>query len=375
MYMKKLFIFICAFLLACPLSAHTFQILIGKSKSAEFTFLENYAIIINDEHYYGPLSKDTSLKVDMFTENAIRLQIKYKENDKYKYKDLGYTSKQVKIVRGFENRVNFSKPIKPQDLKSKKISNKKFSLIKESQKTTPFFRYKNPSLSGWIEFTGPLTLMARKQSKTHFYVIESIPLEDYLVHVTNCEMRVARNIEAYKAQSILARTFVFSKVLERLNTNNKNFENWWNFQFLPDERDQAYICEMRVKNNTLPSQAVKDAVKKTQDKILLDKNNKVIPIHYCAYCGDCSYCKLNNKCRTENGMGSCQNGIAYYTNKKGYSYEKVLKKYHPNTKIADYREAETNNYYMRFMQLVYPEEQQNKKELENNLLEAEDRLK
>ena len=336
-FMKKLIIFMCALLSAATLSAQTLNVLIGKTKTAEITFLEDYAIII-DDHYYGPFSKETSLKAEMFGTKAVRFWIKYTEEGQNKQRDFGYTQSKIKVVRAFKDGLFSSKIVDPGKTKSKKLPKKTISLTEEAKKTTPFFRYKNPDFSDWMEFTGPLTLMAREQSKTHFYVIETIPLENYLVHVTNCEMRIANNIEAYKAQSILARTFVFNKVLERLDSKNKNSKNWWDFQLLPDERDQAYICKMRVKNNTLPSQSVKKAVEETKGKILLDKNNQAIEIHYCAYCGNCSYCSLTNHCKTKNGMGSCQNGIAYYTTKKGYSYEQVLKKYHPEARIATYQE-------------------------------------
>ena len=362
--MKKLTILLCAFLLTAPLSAQTFNVLIGKTKLAEISFLEDYAIIINNDHYYGPFSKDTSLKAEMFGSKAIRFWVKYEEDGKNKERDFGYTQSKIKIVRAFRDGLFSSKIVSPQKAKSKKMPRKDITLAEEAKKTTPFFRYKNPALSGWIEFSGPLTLMTRKQSTKKFYLIETINLDSYLDNVTNCEMRVANNIEAYKAQSILARTFVLNKINERLNTKNSAFRNWVDFQFLPDERDQAYICEMRVKNRTLPSEAVKKAVKATENKILLDKKNNPIEVHYCAYCGECSYCTLNKRCKTENGMGACQNGIAYYTNKKGYTYEQVLKKYHPNAKIGDFS--------IEMLKIV--EALQDQQELEDNLMDAENRL-
>lgn len=364
--MRKIILSIIALLLIAPLEAKVLGVLIGKTAGTEITFLENYAIVIDNNHYYGPISKDVILKVENFGDYKVRLQLKYKEDGKDEYRDLGYTSDPILIVREFKNRVKFEKPIVPKKLKSKKISTKEIDLYKEIKKTTPFFRYKNAQFSGWIEFSGPLSIIVRKQSKNKFYLVESVNVEDYLVHVTNCEMRVAANKEAYKAQSILARTFVFNKIIERLYQNKlySNNDNWEDFQLLPDERDQAYICKMRVKNKTLPSQAVKDAVKETKNQLLFDKKGNIIKVHYCAYCGDCNYCKLNNKCRTENGMGCCQNGIAYYTNKKGYNYKQVLQKYYPGSVIADYTED-----------IEAAVRTQDKLELENNLIEAQNRLK
>ena len=362
--MKRIILLImCAFLLTYPLSAQTFNVLIGKTKLAEISFLADYAVVI-DDHYYGPFSKETSLKAEMFGTKAIRFWVKYEKDGQNKERDFGYTQSKIKIVRAFRDGIFSSKIVSPEKARSKKMPRKGIELAKEAQKTSPFFRYKSPALSGWIEFSGPLTLMTRKQSTNKFYLIETIPLEPYLINVTNCEMRVARNIEAYKAQSILARTFVLNKINERLNTKNSAFKNWLDFQFLPDERDQAYICKMRVNNSTLPSEAVKNAVKETANKILLDTKDNPIEVHYCAYCGDCGYCKLNNKCRTENGMGCCQNGIAYYTTQKGYTYEQVLKKYYPNAKIGDFS----------IKMLKMAESLQDKLELENNLIETENRL-
>lgn len=363
--MKKIILSILAFLLFAPLEARNLEVMIGKSAETEITFLENYAIVINNNHYYGPISKDIPLKVDNFDDYSVRLQLKYKENGKEKYRSLGYTSAPILIVREFKNKVNFEKTVPPEKLKSKKISISDINLYKEVKKKTPFFRYKNEAFSGWIEFTGPLSILVRKQSKNKFYLVETVNLKDYLVHVTNCEMRVASNKEAYKAQSILSRTFVFNKVLERLYLNSQNIDNWLDFQLLPDERDQAYICEMRVKNNTPPSKAVKEAVKETENQLLFDRQGQLTKVHYCAYCGDCAYCKMTNHCRTENGLGCCQNGIAYYTNKKGYSHKQVLREYYPNSAIFSYTDdvkTALNNI-------------PDKMEFDINLSEIEQRLK
>ena len=356
---------VLAFLLFAPLEARNLEVMIGKSAETEITFLENYAIVINNNHYYGPISKDIPLKVDNFDDYSVRLQLKYKENGKEKYRSLGYTSAPILIVREFKNKVDFEKTVPPEKLKSKKISISDINLYKEVKKKTPFFRYKNEAFSGWIEFTGPLSILVRKQSKNKFYLVETVNLEDYLVHVTNCEMRVASNKEAYKAQSILSRTFVFNKIMERVYSNNPNKDNWSDFQLLPDERDQAYICEMRVKNNTPPSKAVKEAVKETENQLLFDRQGQLTKVHYCAYCGDCAYCKMTNHCRTENGLGCCQNGIAYYTNKKGYSHKQVLREYYPNSAIFSYTDdvkTALNNI-------------PDKMEFDINLSEIEQRLK
>ncbi len=160
--MKKLFLFLCAFLLAVPLSAQTFNVLIGKTKFAEISFLEDYAVII-DDHYYGPFSKDTSLKAEMFGTKAVRFWINYEEDGKNKQRDFGYTQSKIKIVRAFRDGLFSSKIVSPEDAKRKKLPRREITLTKEALKTTPFFRYKNPAMSDWIEFSGPLTIMARKQ--------------------------------------------------------------------------------------------------------------------------------------------------------------------------------------------------------------------
>lgn len=341
---------LCALLFIGQINAQEINVLLDKTNDAKISFLQNYAVLVDWSHYYGPFGTDTYLQVKMTDKNHLHLWVKYKENGKEYEKDLGETYNTVHVVRGFKDSVKFEKTYKPRHAKLRKISSKNIDLALEARKTLPFFRYQAADMSDWIEFTGPLSIYVREQSKTHFYLVEKIPVENYLVHVTNCEMRVADNIEAYKAQSILARTYVVNKVLERLNKQNPKRKNWLDFQLFPDERDQAYICEMRVKNQTLPNNAVKFAVWETKDKILLDKNKKAVKIHYCAYCGDCAYCTVNGHCKTKHGLGDCQNGIAYYTNttfkkgekttkeKRGLTYKEVLKKYHPNATISDYRE-------------------------------------
>ena len=365
--MKKIILFAVALLLLAPLEAKDLKVLLDSRKTLdEFNFLENYAIVINKDHYYGPISKDNRLKIEIADGGKLRLWVRYVEKDKnnkeqYKYKNLGTTSSQVDIVRGFENKTDFSQTIDPKNATSKTIDSKYVNLSKQAKKTTPFLRYKVKGLSGWTEFTGPISFNVRSQSNDSFFLVETIPLEKYLVHVTNCEMRIANNKEAYKAQAILARTFALQKMKERLNPKNANRSNWKHFQLLPDERDQAYVCEMRVKNGTLPDQAVKDSVKATEN-LVLGKDKKLAEISYCAYCGECSYCSATKHCQTKNGSGACQNGIAYYSHQKGYTYEKLLKKYHPDETIYTYNEADGTLSYSPM------------DELDNSLLNADKRL-
>lgn len=367
--MKKIIITLFAFLLLAPLEAKNLKVSLGKSNLTEITFMENYAIVINKDHYYGPISKNNRLKIEIYEGGRIRLWLRYTEKDnngkeQVKYKDLGITASKIDIVRGFDNDISFSKTIDPKTAASKNINPSAINLSKEAKKKTVFFKFKPKGFSGDVEFTGPLSLSVRK-AKDSFNLIETIPLEDYLVHVTNCEMRQANNSEAYKAQTILARTFVYNKLNERLDERNKNRSNWLDFQLFADTRDQAYICKFRVNNQTLPDQKVKDAVKATEALVLGDKNRHLIDVHYCAYCGKCSYCSSTGHCTTQNGLGDCQNGIVYYSKQPGYDYVKILKKYHPTAVIYTYTKNGTlaNN------------DMNAQEDIERSLSEVEDRLK
>ncbi len=363
--MKRIIITLFTLLLLAPLEAKDLKVALSKSNSTEITFLENYAIVINKEYYYGPISKDFRLQIAIVEGKFNIALIERDENGKELYApiNIAKTPGKIDIIRGFDNDISFEETIDPQRAIRQPIFAEEINLSKEAQKTTPFFKFKPRSSSGEIEFTGPLSLTIRK-TQDSFNLIETIPLEDYLVHVTNCEMRQANNSEAYKAQTILERTFVYNKLNERLDENNKNRSNWLDFQLFADTRDQAYICDFRVNNKTLPDQKIKDAVKATESLVLGDINKRLIEVHYCASCGKCSYCQANGVCHTKNGLGDCQKGIAYYSKQPGYDYVKVLKKYHPSAIIFSY-----TNGSLAFSDIHAQED------IEKSLSDMEDKLK
>lgn len=367
--MKKIIITLFALLILAPLEAKDLKVALSKSNSTEITFMENYAIVINKEHFYGPIGKDTKLKISII-DGQFNITLIYPDeegNEKGPGKpiDIAKTSGKIDIVRGFDNDIPFNETIDPQKTTLQPISPEEINLSKEAQKTTPFFKYKPKGSAGEVEFTGPLSLTIRK-TKDSFNLIETIPLEDYLVHVTNCEMRQANNSEAYKAQTILERTFVYNKIAERLDEKNKNRANWLDFQILADVRDQAYICDFRVKNKNLPDQKVKEAVKATESLVLGNQDKKLIDVHYCASCGKCYSCTASSCQATVNGIGDCQKGIMDAA-KKGQSYTRILTKYHNNAFLYKYNEDGSLTFVQKLAN--------NQAQLEKSLSEMENKLK
>jgi hypothetical protein len=348
--MKKIIIPLIFILFLTPLKAEELNVLIDSRRTLEsITFLENYAIVINKDHYYGPFSKDNMLQVEIFdktkkTNGEIRLWVNYEGKDANGKKttqrrDLGRTSQRIDIVRAFENEVDFSKTVDPETATEQPIEAKDINFAKLVQNKLPFFRYnrynKNSENPSWVEFTGPLSLYVRGDIQDSFYMVEAVPLEDYLLHVINCEMREAQNLNAYKAQAILARTYALYKLEER-NELAKKGSSWINYQIQGNQSDQSYVCKFRANNSKLPDEKAKQAIAETKDLVLKNSNNKLIDVHYQAHCGTCSTCKAHGCSTTKNGLGCCQEKLIYYAKELKYSYEKILKSFYPNAKISSY---------------------------------------
>lgn len=381
--MKKIIITLVALLLLVPLGAKDLKVLLNSNMQIrEFTFLRNYAIVINNDHYYGPISKDVKLKIEAVGNKKLALSLSYLDGDTYKYTSLGGTTSRVDVVQYLDD-VDFSKTINPKVTQtSKKITFTNKMLSQQILKyNSPFFTFKykvgdevklnykkgkDTKKEGTIDFWGIPSFFALSDGSKKFYIVENIALERYLDFTTNCELRKANNVEAYKAQAILARTFALQKTEERVDQyKNHNKTLWKNFQLRPDTRDQAYICTMRVKEAdeyAHLSNDVHNSVAQTNDKVL-GEDSELLEIYYCAYCGTCSYCTKNNCKATENGCGDCQNGIIDYSKK--HNYIEILDHYHKGASLYKY-----NNGSLKFIQKL-----DNKKaELEKNLMDAEDRL-
>lgn len=352
--MKRIIVSLFALLLLVPLGAKDLKVQINSNMQIrEFTFLRNYAIVINKDHYYGPISKDVRLKVEAIGGKKLSLSLSYKSGNTYKYTSLGSTSSRVDVVQTLGTNISFSKIIDPKiKQKSKPIKNFTDSLISSQilKYDTPFFKFKfkegdEVNLQGTIVFWGIPTFYASSTGSKMFYVVENVNLERYLSFVTNCELRKANNIDAYKAQAILARTFALQKTSERIDQYENHQKTLWkNFQLRPDEKDQAYLCKMSLEgtaNYAFPSDKVNKAVLDTKN-IVVTKNGKLEEIYYCAYCGTCSYCKDNKCSATAGGRGDCQNGLIDYA-KKGHNYKQVINHYHPNTALVDHNTL--NIYY------------------------------
>jgi len=381
--MKRIIITLIALLLLVPLGAKDLKVLLNSNMQIrEFTFLRNYAIVINNDHYYGPISKDVRLKVEAVGDKKLALSLSYLDGKTYKYTSLGGTTSRVDVVQYLDD-VDFSKTIDPKVTQtSKKITFTNKMLSQQILKyNTPFFtlKYKvgdevklnykkgnETKKEGTIDFWGIPSFFALSDGSKKFYIVENIALERYLDFTTNCELRKANNVEAYKAQAILARTFALQKTEERNDQfKNHNKTLWRNFQLRPDTRDQAYICTMRVKEAdeyAHPSSDVHDSVAQTTDKVL-GEDSELLEIYYCAYCGTCSYCKDNKCSATPGGRGDCQSGIIDYAKK--HNYIEVLEHYHKGASLYKY-----NNGSLKFIQKL-----DNKRaELEKNLKDVEDRL-
>ena len=71
-------------------------------------------------------------------------------------------------------------------------------------------------------------------------IIETIPLEKYLIGVVGGEMPVSYNIEALKAQAVAARTYTLNK----MEINKKN-----NFDIVDTTDDQVYLNDNELKES------------------------------------------------------------------------------------------------------------------------------
>ena len=253
--MKKIIITLITLLLLVPLGAKDLKVLLNSNMQIrEFTFLRNYAIVINKDHYYGPISKDVKLKIEAVGNKKLALSLSYLDGNTYKYTSLGGTTSRVDVVQYLDD-VDFSKTIDPKVTQtSKKITFTNKMLSQQILKyNSPFFtlkykvgdevklnykKGKEIKKEGTIDFWGIPSFFALSDGSKKFYIVENIALERYLDFTTNCELRKANNIEAYKAQAILARTFALQKTEERVDQyKNHNKTLWKNFQLRPDTRD------------------------------------------------------------------------------------------------------------------------------------------
>lgn len=101
-----------------------------------------------------------------------------------------------------------------------------------------------------------------------FDVIAVVPLEDYLAGVVSKEMPLSWHIEALKAQAVVARSYVLSRISDRVNKA---------FHVESDQMDQVF--------SETDSKVAYQAVRETENVFLLDMNQKILKAYYHSDCG------------------------------------------------------------------------------------------
>lgn len=101
-----------------------------------------------------------------------------------------------------------------------------------------------------------------------FDVITIVSLNDYLAGVVSKEMPLSWPKEALKAQAVVARSYVLSRMQQRMNKA---------FHVESDQMDQVF--------SLTESKKAYEAVLETQNVFLLDQNQKVLRAFYHSDCG------------------------------------------------------------------------------------------
>lgn len=101
-----------------------------------------------------------------------------------------------------------------------------------------------------------------------FDVITIVSMNDYLAGVVSKEMPLSWPKEALKAQAVVARSYVLSRMQQRMNKS---------FHVESDQMDQVF--------SLTESKKAYEAVVETQNVFLLDQNQKVLRAFYHSDCG------------------------------------------------------------------------------------------
>ncbi len=165
-------------------------------------------------------------------------------------------------------------------------------------------------------------------------VINKVPLEDYLLGVVPSEMPYRWNIEAHKAQAIVARSYAIANLGKRGSHG---------YDLKDNAQDQVYKGVSAEKPQTSL------AVQQTRN-IVLTYNNKVIPAYYHASSGgktkDASEVWVKNLPyihavngydsgvkKSGHGVGMSQHGANNLAN-MGYNHYQILNYFYKNIRFA-----------------------------------------
>lgn len=314
----KRFLITALLIISLPgaLLATTLNVLILKrAPRADISFAQNYAVVVDEETFLGPISKNNKLLVEV-SGSALRFTA---HDPKTKSKKvLGTFKGKVDVVRSL-GAVNFKNTPKLATLKKKPLPAGSLNLSKNAQSSSPFATLRQAAYGGDITYSGPLTIYPKRGLN----IVETVPLESYVTQVVNCELGGEKSLEALKAQSVMVRTFALFMVQTRLNALKKGNTNWLHFQLFATPVDQAYNCRKRANNRELPSALVQKAVKETADQVVL-KNGKLARVQY-------------NTCAKKAAPKGviCQEKMISLA-RKSKSYKEVLAHFLPGTTVSSY---------------------------------------
>lgn len=272
--MKRFLLSLLLFVLCpCLLPAGTLHVLILKRAArTELSFAQNYAVVIGEDHFYGPISKENRLLL----ENANgKMRLTLHNPQKNTKKSLGITNEKIDILRSLGKQVDFNTPRALSSLQSRPLPAGNLNLPKDAHHISPFVTLRQAAYGGNITYSGPLTVYA----KNGINIVETVELENYVTQVVNCELGGEKNLNALKAQSVMVRTFALFMVQNRLAELEKGNQKWAYFQLFSTPVDQAYNCRKRVNDKEPPSALVKQAVKETSGQAIL-RNKKLARVQY-----------------------------------------------------------------------------------------------
>jgi stage II sporulation protein D len=142
------------------------------------------------------------------------------------------------------------------------LDNKSFNVPPKGEKFTRLGDNSGDVLMGGIKYSGTIEVWKGEKG---LYIINEVPLEEYIKGVVSAEVRESWDLEALKAQAVVARTYA----LNQMKTANKD---------MPYHLTSTVLSQ--VYKGASPSRTVAMAVDATKGEILTYEGHPIIAFYH-----------------------------------------------------------------------------------------------
>lgn len=201
------------------------------------------------------------IDTDNTDSKIIRVLIRDKETNEYLHKDITLYCHEKYIVESADKKREMQK--------EKKVNCKDFG-IKEGEHVEIYPKEKQNDIymEGYLGYRGKLMI---EKEENGYYMINELPLEEYLYDVIPSEMPSNYPMEALKAQAVCARTYALHAIRsKRMKEFNADLDDSTAFQ---------------VYNQIEGNERTKKAVDDTRGIIMMEENNLADIQYYATSCG------------------------------------------------------------------------------------------